>query len=99
MYVCVWLHCTQVKVSPCSCLAEGRILAHCGISLHNGFLVQVVCLRLDLICGLDVCGSLPQFYFFLFFPNRSNRAFPKVGGGFFVVFFYLCESLCRLQGA
>lgn len=82
--ICAWLHCTQVKVSPCSCLAEGKDNHTCGVSVHNGFLVQVVCLRLNLPCGLGMCSSLPQFYFFSVFPpNCSNRAFSKLGEGFF----------------
>lgn len=36
--------------------------------------------------------------FFVFSPNHSNRAFSRLGG-FFVVSFYQCDSLCRLQGA
>lgn len=38
-----------------------------GVSLHSGCLVQVVCLRLHLVCGLGMCGSLPRFWVFLFF--------------------------------
>lgn len=68
----------------------------CGVSLHNGFLVQVICLRLHLGCGLGMCSSLPQFYFFGFFfsANRSNRAFSKLGGGFFLWYLFICVTHC-----
>lgn len=55
----------QVKAEARSCQARRGDACTCGASLHNGFLLPVVCLRFNLVLWFKHAWFLATFFFFL----------------------------------